>query len=134
MFATSCRPYETENIDLEPIRASQDYSDGDFRSALMRTQRVLEAMPHHAWMWRFKGDCLIALECPEAACEAYDQAIALAGPGTEDTVLWKALAEQQAGRLDAARSTLERYLATGADRHHVDIASKAEKTLLALRA
>jgi tetratricopeptide (TPR) repeat protein len=100
--------------ELNPSRALEYFSRGDFAEALRRGEMIVAAAPQVALSWRFKGECLFSLQRYPEAIECFDRAAAIGGEATEDMFLWKALSFYNDGKHEQARQVIRDFLASGA--------------------
>ncbi|MEM1204628.1 MAG: hypothetical protein AAGN66_15475 [Acidobacteriota bacterium] len=131
MLSKSCRPNDPPVHKTTLLRASDDYGSGRYREALLWSNEIVAACPREAWGWRFRGDCLMSLGRLSEATGCFDRALDLGGDGTEDTFLWKALAQHQAGNTEGAERTLQDFLDRGDGAG--ELATKARAILQRLR-
>ena len=128
-MSVSCRPFDDPATLREPLIASEEFGRGLYHRALERSERFVLRFPREAWCWRFKAECLLELGRAVDAADCFDRALSLGGSGTEDTALWKAIAQHRAGDLPGAVSTLRAFLATGPE---ASLAERARATLAEL--
>lgn len=129
MFSPSCRPFDDPAANREPLLASEDLGRGHYHRALERSEHFVTRAPGEAWSWRFKAECLLFLGRAEEATACFDRSLALGGPGTEDTALWKAIAQFRAGDPSGAVATVDHFLASAPKE---PLADRARATLVEL--
>ena len=128
-MSPSCRPFDDPSTVREPLLASEEFGRGLFHRALARSERFVLLAPREAWSWRFKAECLLSLDRAAEAATCFDRALTFGGPGTEDTALWKAIAQHRAGDVGGAAATLEGLLVEHPDSA---LAERARATLAEL--
>lgn len=88
------------------------FRQGSFTEALAISDRLIALGPTIALSWRFRGECLVALQRHDEAVDAFDKASGLGGPGTDDLFLWSSLALHNGGKPEQAKERLREALAS----------------------
>lgn len=94
-------------------RALELFRQGRFEEAILVADVLLEAHPDVAMTWRFRGECLFALERFADAAASFGHAYVLGGPGTEEVFIWESLSLFNAGHADEAKRVIHRLLSAG---------------------
>ncbi len=118
--------------DMDPNRASEFFRRGDFAEALRRADVMLAAGPDIALSWRFKGECLFQMDRFAEAEPCFRRAAEIGGPGTEEVLFWAAFCQHNAGKREAAVTTLQGYIA-GLPPEATEKRVQAERALIAFR-
>jgi len=110
MFGWFRKKISPANDDLNPNRALEFFSRGDYGEALRRAKAIVSAGPQIALSWQFHGECLFHVERYAEAVESFGRATQLGGPGTEETFLWQALSLHNGGQREEAKQVIRDFL------------------------